>query len=76
MYRTVQDVHCCTCSGRVEVCTEQYRMYTVVRVQEGLKYVQNRRFCVQPSPIFEIQLKEFEPICQVKITFVNNFYYS
>ncbi|XP_023343950.1 serine/threonine/tyrosine-interacting protein A [Eurytemora carolleeae] len=35
--------------------------------QEVLKYVQQRRFCIQPSPVFEVQLKELEPICRAEV---------
>ena len=39
----------------------------MISLQEVLKYVQQRRFCIQPSPVFEVQLKELEPICRVGI---------
>jgi len=35
--------------------------------KESLKHVQNKRFCVQPSPVLEVQLKEFEPVCQAQM---------
>ena len=60
-------------------------MHVYIRIlsiyyQESLKHVQNKRFCVQPSPVLEVQLKEFEPVCQVTqalpFTFAVQFVYS
>jgi len=41
--------------------------------KDGLRYVQQRRFCIQPSPAFELQLKEFEPICQAEMLTSQDF---
>lgn len=43
-----------------------------LKFQESLRYVQNRRFCVQPSPLLEVQLKEFEPVSQAESLRVQN----
>jgi len=35
--------------------------------KDALKHVQSKRFCVQPSLVLEVQLKEFEPVCQAQM---------
>ena len=42
--------------------------FITVVLQAALLYVQDRRFCVQPSAGFETQLTEFEPIYKVTIS--------
>jgi serine/threonine/tyrosine-interacting protein len=60
-------VYCVDGMSRAPALVMGFIMYKYgLTYQESMKYVQQRRFCIQPSPVFEVQLKELEPICKAQ----------
>lgn len=61
-------VHCNDGMSRAPSLVIGYIMQTCgLTFKEALLYVQDRRFCVQPSVGFEAQLTEFEPIYKAQV---------